>query len=280
MPAVQSNKVYPSRHAHRRRIRSRAARDKPYSLVALWGKARMKVFATLVLLFTSLQAQGAASCQTDCNSHCKGKLVFEPCKLACELEKPAACLGFEFDLSAIARAYVDLQTGGAATSAWMAEKGLNESGVLGQLDYLRSQQESDWRLQLPYFSVHYYYKTHPDLQQSPEVGANDHELKVHWIRHGLGEGRQSSPVFDVKYYLTTNPDLVQAFGPTNFPEALQHWRRHGIDEGRQSHPNFGVKCYLARYPDLQKAFGSANFSAAFNHYLVSGISEGRNGSCP
>lgn len=62
---------------------------------------------------------------------------------------------------------------------------------------------------------------------------DDRTIGIHWLLHGINEGRQATLGFHSARYLQLYPDLHSAFGPTGFDAALIHYIRHGIYEGRR-----------------------------------------------
>ncbi|MEM0965634.1 MAG: hypothetical protein AAGJ81_05755 [Verrucomicrobiota bacterium] len=138
--------------------------------------------------------------------------------------------------------------------------------------------DDDWLTELPIFDVEYYSEAHPDLQRA--FRGDERELKKHWLRFGIEEGRSSSPVMDVKWYVAMNPDLQRAFGPRNYRDSLKHWIDNGLPEGRAAHPQFDPRWYIQSNPDVAAAFGARNYERAVRHYLFDGRKEGRLGALP
>lgn len=103
----------------------------------------------------------------------------------------------------------------------------------------------------PEFSIRYY------LQQNPDVADSGMNPLVHYMRHGLREGRQCndyreqyerverSRLFDRSYYLTCNPD-VAASGT----DPLRHFLRFGWREGRNPSRIFNLKGYAEKHPEV------------------------------
>ena len=146
------------------------------------------------------------------------------------------------------------------------------------------------------------------LERNPDVGQAGIEPYLHFLAHGIGEGRDPHPLVDLAYvrsriggdaqvqldpgllaraladpnvgthalfdaaaYLESNPDVREAGLPP-----LQHYIRHGAEEGRRPHPAFDPDAYLAEHP------GSANGRyEAFLHYVGSQRHRGeREGNAP
>lgn len=137
---------------------------------------------------------------------------------------------------------------------------------------------NDWLTQPPIFDATYYSETHEDLERA--FRGDEKELKKHWLRFGIEEGRASSPVMNVQWYVATNPDLQSAFGEQNYRDALKHWIDHGIAEGRAASPDFDPRWYVQQYPDVAAAFGATHYLKAVMHYLEYGLPEGRYGAPP
>lgn len=88
------------------------------------------------------------------------------------------------------------------------------------------------------------------------------------------EKERRPPVLDARYYLASYPDLVQAYGDSNFSEAMRHWVQSGLPEGRRSSPAFDVHFYLNFHSDLL-SHPQASYQWAAEHWIASGIKEGR-----
>lgn len=56
--------------------------------------------------------------------------------------------------------------------------------------------------------------------------------RLHWLKTGSRSGLRGSDNFDSRTYLQRYPDLIQAFGATNFIEAIRHFVNFGRSEGR------------------------------------------------
>ena len=138
--------------------------------------------------------------------------------------------------------------------------------------------DEDWLTEWPIFDPVYYTETHEDLQRA--FRGDERELKKHWLRFGIEEGRASSPVMNVKWYVAMNPDLQSAFGKENYRDALKHWVDHGMAEGRAASPEFDPRWYIQQYPDVAAAFGATHYASAVQHYLEYGRKEGRYGAPP
>ena len=76
----------------------------------------------------------------------------------------------------------------------------------------------------PLFDEAWYRKTYPDLN-----GVSD--IRAHFVRFGVFEGRNPGPDFDVLRYYCDYPEVAEA-GMC----ALVHYIVHGKDEGRIIHP--------------------------------------------
>lgn len=136
----------------------------------------------------------------------------------------------------------------------------------------------EWLTEPPIFDAEYYSETHEDLARA--FRGDEKELKKHWLRFGIEEGRASSPVMNVEWYVATNPDLQAAFGDNNYRDALKHWIDYGMAEGRAASPDFDPRWYIQQYPDVAAAFGAMNYKSAVMHYLEYGQKEGRYGAPP
>jgi hypothetical protein len=90
---------------------------------------------------------------------------------------------------------------------------------------------------------------------------------VHYLIHGVAEGRDPNPLFDTSFYLQANPDVARSgINP------LLHYVLEGAAKGRDPNPLFDTSLYLE---DHQDALGSGLNPLA--HYLSSpGIAQYRN----
>lgn len=59
-----------------------------------------------------------------------------------------------------------------------------------------------------------------------------YQLQTHWIARGINEGRKASKMFHSVQYLNRYQDLRQAYGSTNYLQALIHYVVYGISERR------------------------------------------------
>ncbi|MBI5538395.1 MAG: hypothetical protein HY898_37070 [Deltaproteobacteria bacterium] len=79
------------------------------------------------------------------------------------------------------------------------------------------------------FDPAYYLCRYPDVAASFPGEAR---ARLHWLMHGMQEGRQAQPAFSVDEYLAMYPDLAQAFG-SDRPAAVLHYVHYGLKEGRK-----------------------------------------------
>jgi hypothetical protein len=80
------------------------------------------------------------------------------------------------------------------------------------------------------FDASYYLCRYPDLAAAGIVDAA--AARMHWLAHGMAEGRVGTPGFSVIEYLAQYPDLQAAFG-TAYGPAFLHYVHDGIREGRR-----------------------------------------------
>lgn len=112
------------------------------------------------------------------------------------------------------------------------------------------------------FDREWYLRTYPDVASSGE------DPLIHYLQHGVAEGRNPNPLFDTDWYLRQYPD-VAATGLN----PLVHFIEKGWREGRDPNPLFDTAWYLKKYPDVAKA--GINPLA---HYVESGERENRDPS--
>lgn len=79
---------------------------------------------------------------------------------------------------------------------------------------------------------------------------------LHYIRHGMAEGRWPNRYFDPTWYLSENPDVAI----TDLPPLL-HYARHGESEGRRPHPYFDPEWY-------RRTYGVPPDQSALRHFLT------------
>lgn len=123
------------------------------------------------------------------------------------------------------------------------------------------------------FNNMYYADKYSDLKSA--FGYDYYNLKVHWFKYGIKEGREATPSFNIAQYMNYNTDLQNAFGRTNYMDGFKHFITFGLNEGRKTSERFYVLAYKSRYNDLQRAFGNNNI-LYFEHYNNFGVREGRN----
>ena len=156
--------------------------------------------------------------------------------------------------------------------------------VEAQLDERVAAPDYDALTSSSVFDYSFYLETYPDLKEA--FGDDEEQAKMHWVNHGIAEGRTGSPSFNVRYYLNRHSDLAKAFGKDNHVAAIEHWLSHGMQEGRRGTPDydaltsssvFDYLFYLETYPDLKEAFGDDEEQTKM-HWVNHGIAEGRAGS--
>lgn len=81
-------------------------------------------------------------------------------------------------------------------------------------------------------------------QQYPDTPGFDEEACLHYLEHGVREGRNPSPWFDTLHYLRVNPDVAES--GTN---PLLHYHERGWRELRNPGPAFDVWWYWSTYLD-------------------------------
>ncbi len=104
-------------------------------------------------------------------------------------------------------------------------------------------------------------------------GMTDAQLKDHWLKYGINEGRCGSVIFEAQYYVNNNDDLKAVFG-TDWRSAYNHFLTNGYKEHRISSPTFDGEYYTNRHPDVAASY-KENY---IEHYLDYGIKEGRRAS--
>jgi glycosyltransferase involved in cell wall biosynthesis len=82
------------------------------------------------------------------------------------------------------------------------------------------------------------------LRRHPDVAATGMEPLLHYVRHGIDEGRDPNRFFDGAWYRARYPD-VGASGT----HPLLHYLRSGTAEGRHPHPRFDATWYVEEHPE-------------------------------
>lgn len=118
------------------------------------------------------------------------------------------------------------------------------------------------------FDVMVYRDRNPDLAHM-----TDAQLKEHWKKSGIKEGRASSVVLDLGFYLNNNPDLKNAFG-TDYEALYNHFITKGYKEKRKSSAAFDGAYYVKKYPEVANSFRDDYL----RHYMENGMAEGRRAS--
>ncbi|MCM2323405.1 MAG: hypothetical protein NDJ90_09105 [Oligoflexia bacterium] len=106
------------------------------------------------------------------------------------------------------------------------------------------------------------------------------QLGVHWLRHGVGEGRRAHLRFHAREYLALYGDLRDQLGATGYDRAIWHYVAHGATREFRS-GSYTTDARAFRPAD----YGSRNSDLAGlselelgAHWLLHGIREGRQAS--
>ena len=88
------------------------------------------------------------------------------------------------------------------------------------------------------FDADYYAAHNPDVAA---IWGNDPAaLKVHWLRSGIKEWRDSSPKLNLKVYRDNYPDLQAALGNDPY-KYVKHFLNSGLKEGREAVLRLGTE---------------------------------------
>ena len=152
---------------------------------------------------------------------------------------------------------------------WVTEAALTQGSMyLDWFCLLSSTRVKETWIEKAAFDVMVYRDRNPDL-----AGLSDSELKAHWRKYGIKEGRASSTILDLGFYLGNNPDLKEAFG-TNYEAAYNHFITTGYKEYRKSSALFDGYYYTQAFPEVVTAFKDEYL----RHYVDHGMAEGRRAS--
>lgn len=119
------------------------------------------------------------------------------------------------------------------------------------------------------FDVMVYRDRNPDIAHY-----SDAQLKEHWLKYGIKEGRASSTVLDLGFYANNNPDVKAAFtvdGKVDYEKIYNHFITSGYKEKRKSSALFDGAYYCERYPEVEASFKEEYL----RHYVENGIHEDR-----
>jgi hypothetical protein len=170
-----------------------------------------------------------------------------------------------YDSSAAAHRGTNYNNG----DVWVTEAAFS-TGTL-DLDWfclISSTRSKETWIEKACFDVMVYRDRNKDL-----AGMTDDQLKEHWLKHGIKEGRPSSTILDLGFYLNNNPDLKKEFG-TDYEKVYQHFITKGYKEYRKSSALFDGSYYTNKYPDVASSFKEEYL----RHYVENGQAEGRRAS--
>lgn len=118
------------------------------------------------------------------------------------------------------------------------------------------------------FDAQYYAAANRDLAAA---GIDtEAELRDHFQRFGLLEGRKFSAFVNLDFYRNSYSDLENF----NYADLLNHLQNSGVREGRRFTQGLDVNYYLANNADVSQAFGGDK-ERAFQHLIAQGINEKR-----
>ncbi len=86
------------------------------------------------------------------------------------------------------------------------------------------------------------------LREYPDVAATGMDPVLHFIEHGVREGRCPNPFFHTRWYLEQYPDVY-----AEKADPLLHYLDHGAAEGRDPSPLFQTTSWVARHPELRRS---------------------------
>ncbi|MFB2923243.1 C2 family cysteine protease [Aerosakkonema funiforme] len=121
------------------------------------------------------------------------------------------------------------------------------------------------------FDASYYQAANPDLAKAGIT--TEAQLRAHFERVGLNEGREFSPFVNLNVYRASNGDL-QAAGLTTNQQLLAHLQNKGVAEGRNFSQFGDINFYLQSNNDVNQFF-QGNRELAFQHLRNNGVKEGR-----
>ncbi len=132
---------------------------------------------------------------------------------------------------------------------------------------VQQEKEETW-IEKASFDVMVYRDRNQDL-----ANMTDAQLKEHWLKNGIKEGRASSLVLDLGFYMGNNPDLKEAFG-NDYQKLYNHFITSGYKEYRKSSALFDGQYYCDNNPDVAASYKEKYML----HYIENGVKEGRRAS--
>ncbi|MCM2278134.1 MAG: glycoside hydrolase family 55 protein [Oligoflexia bacterium] len=111
-------------------------------------------------------------------------------------------------------------------------------------------------------------------------GMSVSQLGVHWLRHGIGEGRRAHLKFHSREYLALYADLRDHLGGTGYGGAIRHFVAHGATrEFRSGSYTTDARVYLpTEYASRNSDLAGLSELELGAHWLLHGIGEGRQAS--
>lgn len=85
------------------------------------------------------------------------------------------------------------------------------------------------------FDETYYHNCYPDVGTGPLIA------ELHYLRHGMFEGRNPHPLFDTNYYLNQVNNFWR-YGS----DPITHFLNDGADQGINPHPLFDIRYYRSQ----------------------------------
>ncbi|TQV88846.1 hypothetical protein [Aliikangiella coralliicola] len=144
-------------------------------------------------------------------------------------------------------------------------------------------RKTRWALESTVFNASDYKHFNDDLKING-VDMNDAQLKDHWAREGVFDGRRASFTFDVHEYVRMYSDIrvhsaVEDINATDYLVGVNHFARAGFKE-RRGGTRFLRKPYFNcdEYRQINKDLSNMTCLQASKHWLKSGLREGRVGT--
>ena len=124
------------------------------------------------------------------------------------------------------------------------------------------------------FDESFYLQQYRDVANAVDGGGFSYGYE-HFMRFGLGEGRNPSHLYNEQLYLANNPDVKQAVDAGVHDSGLVHYLQYGHRENRVASLLFDPETYKTNNPDVANAINRGEGVSLFAHFIEYGAQEGR-----
>jgi hypothetical protein len=136
------------------------------------------------------------------------------------------------------------------------------------------------------FDITYYADNNTDLKNY--YGSDYYQIFMHFLNHGMTEGRRGNNEFNVSFYRSNYPGIAQAYGD-DLRSCYYHYLQYGVasnliaDEYLPIHNGtdysavFDFTYYKNAYPGVPAAYGADNYAGILDHFVNYGMPAGLQG---